>query len=341
MTTLLVGGTQGLVVLQEQPFGWEVWERTDEVWWGRRAYSLAAGPGNTLFAGTDAGLLRSRDGGESWTVTLDQMVRALLLDPRHPGRLYAGTQPAAAWRSDDGGDTWKELRGLGTRAERAGWYLPGDEPLATVPVARVNTFVVDPASRDTLLAGVEVGGLWRSDDGGESWAARGEDLPSLGIHALAAHPLEPETFFAATETGVYRTVDGGVSWAWRPFDAGMGYTRALLALAPTMPDEAPLLFAGPAEVDIWGWESEPDGARSRLFRSADEGASWEHLGMDHGLPNSFDGLISVLAADPADPYVLWLGTWDGRIYLSRDRGESWTQTAEDLGDIWALCPLPE
>ena len=341
MTTLLVGGTQGLVVLQEQPFGWEVWERTDESWWGRRVYALAIGPDNALFAGTDSGLLRSFNGGESWEQVLEPMVRTLLIDPRHPDRLYAGTQPAAAWRSDDGGDTWQELHSLGTPEERAEWHLPGDTPLATVPVARVNTFSTDPASPDTLYVGVEIGGIWRSDDAGDTWVACGDDLPSLGIHLLVPHPLEPETLFAATETGVYRTVDGGATWTWREFDAGAGYTRALVALPPAANDEPPLLFAGPAEVDIWGWTSEGDGARSRLFRSADDGATWEHLGSGHGLPDAFEGLISALATDPADPYTVWLGTWDGRVYLSRDRGDSWTQTAEDLGDIWTLCPLPE
>ena len=238
--------------------------------------------------------------------------------------------------------TGRELTGLGTADDRADWHLPGATPLETVPVARVNTFAVDPLVPGTLYAGVEIGGVWHSDDAGDTWTLRSEGLPSLGIHALAPHPLEPETLFAATETGIYRTVDGGLSWAWRPFDAGAGYTRALLVLPPAGPDAHPTLFAGPAEVDIWGWTEERDGARSSLYRSVDDGSGqWEQLGSKHGLPDSFEGLISVLAADPADPYAIWLGTWDGRVYLSRDRGDSWTQTAEDLSDIWCLCPLSE
>lgn len=342
MGAILIGGTQGLVALQEQPFGWEVWERTDEAWWGRRVYALAhLGSAGSLLVGTDAGLLRSTDGGLGWVPVLDRMVRCLTRDPRDPRRLLAGTQPAGLWRSDDGGETWRELPSPGTPEERAAWHLPGESPLETVPVARVNACLHDPASPDTLYAGVEVGGVWRSDDGGQIWRDCNAALPSLAVHALAPHPLEPETLFAATDIGVYRTVDGGESWDWRSFEAGAGYTRALLALPPAGPHDRPLLFAGPAEVDLWGWDSEPDGARSRLFRSDDDGQTWRHLGAAHRLPESFDGLISALAADPDDPYSLWFGTWDGRVYRSRDRGDSWTQTAEELGQVWCLLPLPD
>lgn len=342
MVAILIGGTQGLVALQEQPFGWEVWERTDEAWWGRRVYALAnVASAGALLVGTDVGLLRSTDGGTTWTVVLEQMVRAIAANPRDPARFFAGTQPAAVWRSDDGGLTWRGLAGPGTAEERAAWHLPGDTPIETIPVARIAAFASDPRAPETVYAGVEIGGVWRSDDGGDSWRARVAGLPSLAIHALVPHPLEPETLFAATDTGVYRSVDGGESWADRGFDTGAGYTRALLALAPDGAEERPILLAGPAEVDLWGWDEEPDGARSGLFRSDDDGATWYHLGERHGLPDSFDGLISALAVDSDDAHTLWLGTWDGRVYVSRDRGEGWTQVAEDLGQVWCMLPLVE
>lgn len=339
---ILVGGARGLVMLQEQPFGWEVWERTDEAWWGRRVYAVAQTPSDgALLVGTDAGLVRSEDGGVTWATVLPDMVRALLVDPRDPARVYAGCQPAVAWRSDDGGRTWRELTGLGTAEERSEWHLPGAAPLETIAVARVGVFAADPRAPETLYAAIEIGGVYRSDDGGATWHARAVGLPSLAIHGIAPHPLEPETLFVATETGIYRSIDGGERWADRSPDAGAAYTRALLILPPAGPDALPALFAGPAEVDPWGWDAEPDGARCRLVRSDDDGVEWRHLGAAHGLPDSFDGLISALAADPVDPYSLYLATWDGRVYVSRDRGERWTQIAEELGDIWALCPLAE
>ncbi len=340
MAALLVGGTQGLVLLQEQPYGWEVWERTDREWAGRRVWALAE-TRQGLLAGTDAGLLRSTDRGGSWALILPEQIRTIASHPAVAGRLFAGAQPAAVWRSDDGGETWGQLAGPGTAEERARWHLPGATPLETVPIARVGAFAFDPRAPEIVYAGIEIGGVYRSDDGGEGWEARNEGLLSLDVHQFAPHPLEPETVFAATETGVYRTVDGGDRWEPLPLDAGAEYTRALVALPHAGPGDPPVLLAGPAEVDPWGWAEEADGARCRLMRSEDDGATWRHLGIAAGVPDHFEGLISTFVVDPADPYTVWLGTWDGRVYVSRDRGENWLQIAEDLGEIWVLCPLAE
>jgi photosystem II stability/assembly factor-like uncharacterized protein len=342
MTTLLVGSTTGLVALHEQPFGWEVWERTDEDWWHQRLYaSIASADGTVLLISTATELRRSTDNGTSWTVVLPHLVRTLANDPHTTGRIYAGTQPAGIWRSDDDGATWTTLPLPGTAAEQADWHLPGDSPLEMIPVARVVTLAPDPQVIDRLYAGIEIGGIWCSDNAGQRWQARQTGLPTLAIHHLVPHPLEPETFFVATDTGVYRSIDGGATWEDRGFAAGAGYTRALLILPPTNASEAPLLLAAPAEVDPWGWDDTPEGAICTLYRSTDEGATWEPLGSQHGLAASFPALISTLSADPNDPAAVWLGTWDGRVYRSLNRGDDWQQVAEELGDIWCLLPLPE
>ncbi len=341
MTTVLVGGTGGLVALQEQPFGWEVWERTDEHWWGRRVYCLTlVEQGTGILTGTERQLLRSVDSGTTWTVVLDQMVRTLVADPTDPTTLLAGTQPAALWRSDDSGRSWYELPGPGTNADRASWYLPGDTPLETLPVARISALVADQHQPHRFYLGVECGGIWRSDDSGTNWHDCSAGLPTVAIHNVVIHPLEPETVFVATDTGVYRSIDAGKSWANHGFDTGAGYTRALLAL-PLSADEGPCLLAGPAEVDFWGWDEEAEGATSRLLRSTDDGASWHDLPIGNGLPASFAAPISVLTTDSADDHTVWLGTWDGRVYRSQDRGQSWLQVGEDLGQIWTLLPLPD
>lgn len=338
MTALLVGGDRGLVLLQEQSYGWEVWERTDEAWAGRRVRALARTP-RGLLAGTDAGLLRSTDRGVNWESLLAGDIRAIAIDPRDADRFVVGLEPAALWRTDDGGAGWRELPPPGTPEERAGWRLPGPTPLETIPGSRVGTIAFDPTAPETLYAGIEIGGVYRSDDGGATWRSRHAGLPGLAIHRLAPHPLEPETLFAATETGVYRTVDGGERWAELPLYAGATYTRALLALPPDRADERLVLLAGPAEIDPWGWREQEDGARCRLFRSVDDGAGWRHL--TFGLPDFFEGLIAAIVASPDDPDRVWLGAGDGRVFTSRDRGLNWTQIAEDLGDIWTLCPLDD
>lgn len=338
MTALLAGGGQGLVLLQEQPYGWEVWERTDAPWAGRRVWALARAPG-AILAGTDAGLLRSTDRGLSWETTLPGDVRAILAHPARPGRLFAGTQPAAVWRSDDGSAGWRELTGLGTPEERAGWHLPGATPLETVPLARVGALASPPGAPETIYAGVEVGGVWRSDDGGAEWRACNAGPAGLAVHQLVVHPLAPETLYIATDAGVYRSADGGARWDDLMVGAGVAYTRAILTLPAAGPGEPVAILAGPAEVDPWGWAEEPDGARCRLYRSTDGGERWRHV--TSGLPPFFAGPIGALAADPDDADIAWLGSWDGRIFMTRDRGLNWTQIAEELGEIWALCPLGE
>ncbi len=338
MSAVLVGGDRGLVLLQEQPYGWEVWERTDEAWAGRHVWALAQTP-RGLLAGTDAGLLRSTDRGVTWEPLLAGNARVIALDLRDADRYLVGLEPAALWRSDDGGAGWRELPPPGTPEERAEWHLPGPTPLETAPGSRVSTIARDPATPETIYVGVEIGGIYRSDDGGATWRSRHAGLPGLDVHQLAPHPLEPETLFAATETGVYRTVDGGEHWEELPLYAGATYTRALLAIPPDRTGERFTLLAAPAEIDPWGWHEQEDGARCRLFRSVDDGARWRRL--TFGLPDFFEGLIAAIVASPDDPDRLWLGSWDGRVFTSRDRGLNWTQIAEDLGAVWALCPLDD
>lgn len=338
MTTLLVGGSQGLVALQEQPFGWEVWEHTDGVWANQPVWALAR-LDTAVLAGADTGLWHSDDQGATWRRLLSGHFRAIATHPTLPHVVFAGAQPPAIWQSGDAGATWQPLDSFSTQPEAADWHLPGATPLDRWPGGRISAFAGDPVAPLTVYTSVEIGGVYRSDDGGASWQPCHAGLSSLDVHAVVSHPQEPATFFAATETGVYRSDDRGQQWRALPLDAGAAYTRALLVLPPSGPHERAVWLAGPADVDPWGWAEEPDGARCRLLRSDDDGATWQHI--TEGLPTAFAGLISTLVADPADRSGAWLGTWDGRVYRTRDRGLSWQQIAEDLGFIWTICPLDE
>jgi photosystem II stability/assembly factor-like uncharacterized protein len=119
---------------------------------------------DVIYAGTQDGPYRSRDGGDHWQ-KLDfpdqsAVIWALSMHPARPNVLYAGTAPIALYRSTDGGDSWHHLPNAKSPAhcERVGFD------------SRVLRITIDPSRPDDIYAALEVSGVIRSTDGGESWA---------------------------------------------------------------------------------------------------------------------------------------------------------------------------
>ena len=98
------------------------------------------------------------------------------------GTVYAGTEPSALYRSDDGGESWRELEGLLELPSRPNWSFP-PRPWTS----HVRWIAPSPHDADVVLAGIELGGLMRSTDGGETWRTqRPGSQPD--VHSLAWHP---------------------------------------------------------------------------------------------------------------------------------------------------------
>lgn len=337
MTTVLVGGAHGLVALQEQPYGWEVWERGDPEWAGRRVYDLIQVPSGAILAATDAGLWASDDTGVSWRALLQGNISVVRAAPADATALVAGAEPGVAWRSRDAGQRWERLDTLGSSAERAHWRGAVPTSHSSASRGRVTDFAFPSGAVDVLFAAVEIGGIYRSRDGGASWQACHDQLPTTAIHRLVSYPRDPHALLGATDFGIYRTANQGDDWALLDLDAGAGYTRALTILEPGTLGEPPVCLAGVCEVDPAGWGAGLDGARCRLHRSTDGGVTWQAV--TAGLPAFFASPISALARDANDFDTVGLGTGDGRVYLSRDRAMGWVQIAEELGPISALLLL--
>ncbi|MBD16414.1 MAG: hypothetical protein CMJ72_14850, partial [Planctomycetaceae bacterium] len=120
--------------------------------------------GGRLFAGTGAGVHRSDDGGETWQGP--SLAEFEVWQVRgHGDVLYATTQPAALFRSEDNGASWNELPALAKASESAGWCIPLEPPMP----GRARALVVDTRDANHLWVGVEVGGVMESHDGGETW----------------------------------------------------------------------------------------------------------------------------------------------------------------------------
>ena len=242
MSELLVAATnQGIVVAGRED---EVWQVQSQSLKSHRVNTLSVQKG-TVLAGTRQGIYRSSDQGQTWQAASEGLtelhVRWMAHHPDGSGTVLAGTEPAALFLSRDGGQTWAERPEVAQLRDEHGWYLPYSPEAGCV---RGFAF-----HGDRVYAAVEVGGLLRSDDGGETWhLAKGSSgdpraLPRdhihPDVHSVVAHPSSPDLLFAPTGGGLYSSEDGGETWE----QSYRCYCRA----AWVDPHDAGHLILGPAD----------------------------------------------------------------------------------------------
>src|SRR5919202_6625941 len=193
MTRLYSAGAAAVAIVEDG--------RVDLTLEGLGARCLAADPKDpdVVYVGTsDEGLFRSSDGGRSWerlSGVSHPRVTAVALSPID-GALYAGTEPSSLFVSRDGGGSWQELEGLKNLPSAPTWSFP-PRPW-TSHVRAIAPGHTDP---NLLVAGIELGGVVRSADGGFSWQ---DQRPGAyaDCHALATHVSAPATLYEAAGGGV-------------------------------------------------------------------------------------------------------------------------------------------
>ena len=241
------------------PDGGESWRQVRAGLWAEsRIFGFAVHPkqARTVLAGADDGVYLSEDGGEHFE-RLDSPMNALHVwkvayDPADSNVIFAGTRPAALFRSTDGGRHWEKLR-----AEMA-------EECPNVRIPRVTALTVDPADHRTVWAGVEVDGVRRSRDGGESWTRISGGLNDPDIHDTAVSANGTKTVLTSTPREIFASTDGGESW----HGLGVGkhfhlpYCRSLALKA----DDPKVVFVATGDGAI--------GSTGAIQRSKDGGQSW-------------------------------------------------------------------
>ena len=130
-----------------------------------------------VYAGTqEDGVLLSEDAGRTWQPAgmVGIPVKSLALSPANStvsgngkGTLLAGCKPVSLYRSQDNGGSWQELPDL-CRARKWWWFSPAEPPGWSPYVQALTTSPTDP---NVVMAGIELGGVLRSEDGGLSWTA--------------------------------------------------------------------------------------------------------------------------------------------------------------------------
>jgi BNR/Asp-box repeat len=307
--------------------------------------------GVRVLVGTRKGafVLTSDAKREHWDVTGPEFggweIYHVAGSPADPDRLYASQ--SSGWfgqlvqRSDDGGKSWQPM---GNKFEYDGtpgthqWYDGTPHPWE---FARVWHLEPSPTDPDTVYAGVEDAGLFRSADGGQNWS----ELPGLRthnsapswqpgaggmcLHTIVLDPGDPERIFVAiSAAGVFRSDDAGQTW--RPANRGLrsegipdpnaevGHCVHRIAMHPSRPN---VLFMQKH------WD---------VMRSDDGGESWQEI--SGNLPTDFGFPIAVHAHEPDTIYVVPIKSDslhfppEGklRVYRSRTGGNEWEALTNGL-----------
>jgi photosystem II stability/assembly factor-like uncharacterized protein len=223
------------------------------------------------------------------------------------GVLWAGTEPSALFRSEDGGKTWQEHKRLQAMPSKPTWRFP-PRPWTH----HVRWIEPDANSADRIFVGIELGGVMRSLDGGQSWEDR-KPGSQHDCHTLRTHPLAPGLVYEAAGGGFAESHDGGNSW--RGFDDGLEY-HYLWGLAVDPGDAQTLVVSASS-----GARSAHNNqfAEARLYRRTND-HPWQEV--QPGLPAPKGTRAYTLATNPGESGVFYAATQQD-IYCSADAGQSW------------------
>jgi photosystem II stability/assembly factor-like uncharacterized protein len=293
---------------------------------------------SVIYAGTADGPYRSTNRGDSWErlgfPDRDMAIWSIAAHPKQPRTLFAGGSPVAVYRSDDNGDNWRRMAD------------PALPDRVKMPFAcRVMRFAPHPTKDDELYATLEVNGVMRSQDRGETWQDCSADLVKLADrphlksrlvsdtetegmldgHAMTMTAAEPDTVFLAVRMGLFRSDDQGKSW--QDMEVGrfspVTYGRDIRV----SPQDPRVLYSCLSVAANSSFGS--------LYRSDDVGQSWKRV--DEGTdPRS---TLMAVALHPRDAKQIYTVARNGQVFGTQDGGGSWTEfpLPEQVKQVYALA----
>jgi photosystem II stability/assembly factor-like uncharacterized protein len=276
-------------------------------------------------------------------------VRALVVDPSDSDRFYFGTLDGQIYTSTDGARTWSLLHNF------------------SVPRLFVDHIIVDPRNSKAIYVAThrhkEVGGFFKSTDGGQTWR-QSPELKNEAVHSLAQSALNPDILVAGTFNGIFRSSDAGTSWTQLPTYSTPGLVHVeSLAIDPRSAD---IIYAGTwylpykttdggqtwktikngiiDDSDIFAIDIDPRdhnhiiaSACSGIYETSNAGDNWRKV---QGIPSQSRRTRAILQ-HPSKPGVVFAGTTEG-FWRSEKGGDadSWMVTTSRQLEINAIAVHP-
>jgi photosystem II stability/assembly factor-like uncharacterized protein len=323
---VLIGTREGVVTIARSGSQWKVAHRaiTD-----KHISAIIKEPESGLtFAGAFHGSVHvSADDGKTWEARGNGMTENnvySLAAKRLNGRVrvFAGTEPAHLFGSDDLGASWKKIPSLRSVPSVPKWNFP-----APPHIGHVKHINFDPENSSTIYSSVEVGGLLRSTDAGEHW----EEFPELyeDVHRLMIHPSNAKFLYAVTGRGLYTSADAGKTWEqWTRREDELGGYPDGFVFRPSDPKTILMTAAH----DAPGTWRTTHFAGARISRSKDGGRTWEIL--RNGLPDRLQASIEAFCLEEAGSSTsVFAATTSGEVFCSEDLGDSWQTIVTGLPPI--------
>jgi photosystem II stability/assembly factor-like uncharacterized protein len=276
-----------------------------------KLWSIAFGQPGCIYVGTiPGGLFVSRDDGESFELNLP-----LWNHESRGGNLFEG--------QGTGVTHW-----YGTPASEGGDFAPG-----------IHSILIDPRDHKRVLVAVSTAGVLETTDGGRTWRSRNKGMlmdylpdPSAewghDPHAITLCPADPDHIWQQNHCGVFYSNDGAESWK-KVSDAKRGAHFGFPVAVDAEDGRTAWVLPGKADMQ----RTTIDG---RLFvaRTRDGGESWEQL--HEGLPqeNAYD-VVYRHALDNSGERLAF-GSTTGNLYISENRGESWSVVTNNLPPVYSV-----
>jgi hypothetical protein len=262
---------------------------------------------------------------------------ALAAGGRHePGVIWCGTLPGGLFRSADHGTSWQMMRALWDHPKRKQWMGGG----ADLP--GIHSICVDPRNAAHVSIAVSTGGIWHTEDAGETWSQRGQGMradhvpPELthdpiaqDVHCLVQCPSAPERMWVQHHNGIFVSSDAGRTFK-EITDVKPSAFGFAVVVHPRDPDTAWFVPEIKDEKRI------PSDGKVVVTRTRDGGKSFEVL--SRGLPqgHAYDVVYRHALAIDATGERLAFGSTTGGLWVSEDAGDSWACVTHTLPPVYAV-----